>query len=134
MRTLLTLTAGLFLLGHGTTRAELPTLIPRKVLFDNPVKASPSLSPDGKKLAYLAPDTNNVLQVFVQTRGKDDAKQVTQDKKRGIRTFVWTYHPDTLAYMQDKDGDENYHIYLVDLKADKVTDLTPFKEVRSGIL
>lgn len=116
-----------------SSRAALPTLIPRKVLFDNPVKAGPSLSPDGKKLGYIAPDKNNVLQVFVQTLGKDDAKQVTSDKKRGIRAFSWLYRPDTLVYGQDKDGDENYHVYLVDLKTDKVTDLTPYDGVRAGI-
>src|SRR6267142_2038404 len=32
----------------GTARAELPPLIPRDILFGNPEKASPQLSPDGK--------------------------------------------------------------------------------------
>src|SRR5947199_9308753 len=88
-------------------QADLPPLIPRKVLFGNPVKASPRLSPDGKRLAYLAPDSKNVLQVWVQTIGKEDGKQVTRDKKRGIRTYHWTYAPDTLIYLQDNDGDAN---------------------------
>ena len=30
-------------------------LVPRSVLFGNPDKASPGLSPDGKQLAFLAP-------------------------------------------------------------------------------
>ncbi len=30
---------------------SLPTLIPREVLFGNPEKAQPRLSPDGKRLA-----------------------------------------------------------------------------------
>jgi dipeptidyl aminopeptidase/acylaminoacyl peptidase len=117
--------------GALPVRAELPTLIPRKVLFGNPVKTAPRISPDGKRLSYLAPDKNNVLQVWVQTVGKDDAKQVTNDKKRGIRIHSWTYRPDTLIYMQDKDGDENFHVYSVDVKNDKVTDLTPFDGVRA---
>lgn len=45
----------LLLLATGPARAELPPLIPRQVLFGNPVKASPLVSPDGKQLAYLAP-------------------------------------------------------------------------------
>ena len=113
-------------------RAELPALIPRKVLFGNPTKANPLLSPDGKRLAFLAPDKNDVLQVWVQTIGKDDAKQVTADKKRGIRIHLWTYAPDTLLYMQDNDGDENYHLYSVDLKENVVRDLTPFQGVRAA--
>jgi dipeptidyl aminopeptidase/acylaminoacyl peptidase len=112
-------------------RAELPPLIPRKVLFGNPVKAAPRISPDGKRLAYLAPDKNDVLQVWVQTVGKDDARQVTNDKKRGIRIHLWTYAPDTLLYMQDHEGDENFHVYSVQLKDNVVRDLTPFPEARA---
>jgi dipeptidyl aminopeptidase/acylaminoacyl peptidase len=123
-------TAAVFGLG-ASARAEQPPLIPRKVLFGNPVKASPQISPDGKRLAYLAPDENNVLQVWVQTVGGQDARKVTDDKKRGIRMYHWTYAPDTLIYSQDHEGDENYHIYAVDLKTDKVRDLTPFPNVRA---
>ena len=85
----------------------------RKVLFGNPVKFSPQISPDGKRLSYVAPDKNDVLQVWVQTLGQDDARQVTADKKRGIRIHAWTYAPDTLLYLQDNDGDENFHVYSV---------------------
>jgi dipeptidyl aminopeptidase/acylaminoacyl peptidase len=115
----------------ATARADLPPLIPRKVLFGNPVKTSPQIGPHGKRLAYLAPDEKNVLQVWVQTLGKDDARKVTADKKRGIRIFMWTYAPDTLIYLQDSDGDENYHVYSVDLAKDQVRDMTPFPKVRA---
>src|SRR3954465_13695981 len=71
------------------TRAELPPPIPRSVLFDNPEKTSPKLSPDGERLAWLAPDGRNVLQVWVKTVGKEDDAIVTADTKRGIRQYVW---------------------------------------------
>src|SRR5260370_31195463 len=67
--------------------AELPPLIPRAVLFGNPEKASPQISPDGKYLAYVAPDAKDVQQVWVRTIGKDDDRALTRDKKLGIRTF-----------------------------------------------
>ena len=42
--------------GRKTTPAGKDTgLVPRKVLFGNPDKASPKLSPDGKTVALLAP-------------------------------------------------------------------------------
>ena len=53
-------------------RADLPPLIPRTTLFGNPEKASPQLSPDGKYLAYLAPDKKDVLQLWVRTLGDKD--------------------------------------------------------------
>ena len=36
--------------------AEPPPLIPREVLFGNPEIIGVSLSPDGRRIAYLAPD------------------------------------------------------------------------------
>jgi dipeptidyl aminopeptidase/acylaminoacyl peptidase len=127
----LTSAVGALMISSVPVRAELPPLIPRKVLFGNPAKASPLISPDGKRVAFLAPDKNDVLQVWVQTAGKDDAKQVTADKKRGIRIHLWSYAPDVLLYLQDNDGDENYHVYSVDLKENLVRDLTPFQGVRA---
>ena len=112
-------------------QAEPPPLIPRKVIFGNPVKTSPEISPDGKYLSYLAPDEKNVLQVWVQTLGKDDARKVTADKKRGIRAHMWTHAPHILIYAQDNDGDENFHLYSVNLESNKVQDLTPFPNVRA---
>ena len=124
---------GLFLPAPAA-RAELPPLIPREVLFGNPVKASPQISPDGKRLSYVAPDKKNVLQVWVTALGKDDARQVTNDRKRGIRIHQWTYAPDTLLYLQDNDGDENFHLYSVNLADNVVRDLTPFQGVRAQLL
>ena len=117
-----------------STRAELPPLIPRDVLFGNPEKVSPKLSPDGKRLAYIAPDEKNVLQVWVQTVGKEDAKPITADKKRGIRQYFWAYDNQTLVYLQDADGDENFHLFGVDLSSGNVRDLTPYQGVKAEVV
>lgn len=113
------------------TWAELPPLIPREVLFGNPEKTSPTLSPDGKKLAYLAADNKNVLQVWVGDVGQNNAVPVTNDPKRGIRQYFWAYDSKHLMYLQDADGDENFHVYAVDVTTKKTRDLTPFKGVRA---
>src|SRR5262249_53393953 len=108
-----------------------PPLIPRKVLLGNPKQAAPQLSPDGKTLAYIAPDKNDALQVWVKPVSGGDAHMVTAEKKRDIHVFLWTYMPDVLAYLQDNDGDENYHIYAVNLANKNVRDMTPFQGVRA---
>ncbi|MFP4133511.1 MAG: alpha/beta fold hydrolase [Halothece sp.] len=113
------------------TKTQLPPLIPRSILFGNPKRARPRLSPDAKYMAYLAPDDQDVLQVWVRTIGETDDKQVTQDKKRGIRAYFWTYKPDQLIYLQDADGDENFHLYAVNLANNVVRDLTPFQGVKA---
>lgn len=117
-----------------TSRAELPPLIPRDVLFGNPERTSPKLSPDGKRMAWIAPDDKNVLQVWVQTVGQEDKKVVTADKKRGIRQYFWAYNNRTLVYLQDADGDENFHLFGVDLDNGTVRDLTAFQGVKAEIV
>jgi dipeptidyl aminopeptidase/acylaminoacyl peptidase len=112
-------------------RAKEAPLIPREILFGNPEKAGPQLSPDGKHIAYLAPDDKNVLQVWVRTLGKDDDQKITDDPKRGIRQYQWAFDNEHLLYMQDSDGDENFHVYAIALKDKKARDLTPHKGVRA---
>jgi len=104
-------------------------LIPRDVLFGNPDRASPHLSPDGRFLSFLAP-VNGVLNVWVgPADNPKDAKPVTADNKRGIRIYFWAYTNQHLLYLQDADGDENWRVYSVDLQSNKTTDLTPLKKV-----
>jgi dipeptidyl aminopeptidase/acylaminoacyl peptidase len=128
--------AAVLLVPSAPTRAaDAPAATPvisRTILFGNPERTSPKLSPDGKKLAWIAPDEKNVLQVWVKTVGQEDAKKVTADKKRGIRQYMWAQDDRTLLYMQDADGDENWHVYGVDLTTGNVRDYTPFQGVRAS--
>ncbi len=114
--------------------SQLPPLIPREVLFGNPDRTSPQLSPDGKQLAWIAPDTNNVLQVWVQTLGQQDTRVVTADKKRGIRIYAWAYNSRMLGYLQDADGDENFQVHGVDLQSGNVRNFTAIQGVRAEIV
>jgi dipeptidyl aminopeptidase/acylaminoacyl peptidase len=113
---------------------QLPPLIPREILFGNPTRARPQLSPDGQYLTYLAPDENNILQVWLRTVGQEDDQKLTDDKKRGIRMYFWTYSPQQLIYLQDSDGDENFHLYLVNIQSKTVRDLTPFQGVKAQVV
>ena len=133
MKGILLITNVLSLVMAGGVQGELPPLISRDLLFGNPERTSPALSPDGKRLAWLAPDTNNVLQVWVKTVGKDDDKIITADKKRGIRQYFWAKDNRNLLYLQDSDGDENFHAYGVDLASGNVRDYTPFQGVRAQV-
>jgi dipeptidyl aminopeptidase/acylaminoacyl peptidase len=117
----------------GTARAELPPLISRDVLFGNPERIEPKVSPDGKRLAWIAPDKSNVLQVWVKTIGQEDGRVVTADKRRGIRHYFWAHDDRTIIYLQDSDGDENFHLFGVDLTEGNIRDLTPFQGVRSTV-
>jgi hypothetical protein len=112
-------------------------LIPREVLFGNPERISPSLAPDGRRLAWIAP-TGGVLNVWVSPL--DDltaAAPVTADVDRGIRSFAWAHDGHTLLYVQDRGGDENWRLYAVDVDAaagGPTRDLTPFDGVQVQLL
>lgn len=110
-----------------------PVLISRETLFGNPEKAQARLSPDGKYISYLAP-VDGVLNVFVASTNEfDKAKAVTKDKKRGIRQHQWAYTSKHLLYVQDNDGDEDFHVYSVDLTSGAIKDLTPIEKIAATI-
>ena len=112
---------------------EIPSLIPRKLLFGNPDKASPQISPNGSHLSFLAP-VNGVLNIWVAPAGEPlAARPVTRDTGRGVRLYGWTYNGNQIAYLQDSDGDENWHIYTVDLNSDEIRDITPVEGVQAQI-
>ncbi len=110
-----------------------PDLIPRTTLFGNPERVAVQLSPDGKQLSWLAPK-DGVLNVWVAPVGKlDQARAVTSDTKRPIRRYQWAYSNRHILYHQDTGGDENYHVFRVDLGDGKTTDLTPYAGARAEV-
>jgi dipeptidyl aminopeptidase/acylaminoacyl peptidase len=108
-------------------------LIPRKILFGNPVKTSAQISPDGKRLAYLAP-VNNVLNVWVGAIGSEDYKPVTRDEDRGIRFYTWAKDNKHIIYIQDVDGNENWRLYATNLETLETRDLTPFENMQARVI
>jgi dipeptidyl aminopeptidase/acylaminoacyl peptidase len=122
-------------------------LIPRNVLFGNPERISPHISPDGSRLAWIAP-REGVLNVWVAPIGTsgvdwDDATVVTDDTDRGIRMFAWAKDGRHLLYLQDTGGDENWRLYDVDLETPAATggqtswtkrDLTPYEGIQARVI
>ena len=111
----------------------LPPLIPRTVLFGNPEKADPQVSPDGSHLAYLAP-LDGVLNVWVGDITGEDFRPITHDTDRGIRAYFWAHDAKHVLYLQDAGGDENWRLHKVALETGTVEDLTPFDSVQVQIV
>lgn len=114
---------------------EVP-LIPRKILFGTPDKASPRISPDGKHLAYLAKNKNAVLNIWVRdlTQPGSEDVQITFQEKRSILRFMWQYDNQHILYSQDQDGDENSHLYQTSIATKETKDLTPYQGVKASAI
>jgi dipeptidyl aminopeptidase/acylaminoacyl peptidase len=112
----------------------LPPLVPRAVLFGAPELASPQLSPDGSRIATLEPDEKRVLQLRVRTTGLSDVVQLTNEPTRSLRTFRWTEDGSALLFQQDLDGDERFHVFVLDLETKQPRDLTPWAGAKSELL
>lgn len=112
----------------------LPELISVEDLFSAPERTAATISPDGTRIAYLAPWKNR-LNVWVQDVDDDaTARCVTADETRSVYIYRWTDNPRWMLYMQDSGGDENWHVYRIDLENpdNPAVDLTPFPGTRAS--
>jgi dipeptidyl aminopeptidase/acylaminoacyl peptidase len=108
-------------------------LISRALLFGNPDRITVRISPDGSMMSFLAP-VNGVLNIWVGPAAQPErAKPVTNDTYRGIRSYYWALTNKHILFLQDRNGDENWRIYSVNLSSGMIKDLTPFEGVRAQI-
>lgn len=126
----LALASGLPACALAASQAE-AALIARAAIFGNPERAGAQVSPDGKYISFLAP-RDGVMNVWVVERGKPlaEARPLTSEKVRPIRIYYWAANGGDIIYSQDKDGDENFLLYAVNVASGTERKLTDFKGVR----
>jgi dipeptidyl aminopeptidase/acylaminoacyl peptidase len=108
-------------------------IIPRQVLFGNPARITPQVSPDGTMISFIAP-LDGVLNVWVAPAPSvEAAKPVTHDTRRGIRRYAWAYTSKHILYLEDEAGDENWRLSCVDVASGASKVLTPQKGVQAQI-
>ena len=108
-------------------------LIPRRVFFSNPDHIGVQISPDGRWLSYIAPH-EGVLNLWIAPFEKPhEGTLLTRDKGRGIRTYAWTHLENYLVYQQDKEGDENWIVYALNVGTKAFHALSPEKGVHATI-
>ena len=122
--------------------ASLPPLIDREVFFGDPEISGTQISPDGKWISFRKP-YNGVVNIWVKAIDApfDSARPITADTERPVGGYFWTEDSRYVLYVQDKGGDENYHVYAVDpagevnetTGAPDARDLTPIDGVRAFI-
>ena len=114
-----------------SVQAELPPLIPREILFGNAQRSRPQISPDGQQIAWLAPDKDGVMNVWIDSINGTKPKIATNENQRPIEWYCWAGDSKHILYLQDNAGDEINHLFTADLTNNNVRDLTPFRGVRA---
>ncbi len=109
------LTVVLFWLSTSVALAQQPELIDREIFFDDPEISGGQLSPDGQYISFLKPyeGTRNIWVKGVDDTF-EDARPITADTLRPIRGYFWSRDGQHVLYVQDKGGNENFHVYAVD--------------------
>jgi len=116
-------------------------LIDRELFFGDPEYSGAQISPDGEWISFLKP-YNEVRNIWV--KGVDEpfeaARPVTADS-RPVMAYFWSWDGEYILYVQDKNGDENFHVWAVDPEGEAeaatgvppARDLTPVEGVRARI-
>ncbi|MFC8046152.1 alpha/beta fold hydrolase [Nocardia sp. NPDC057353] len=98
--------------------------------FGSPAFTAPVISPDGARIAYLAPRKNR-MNIWVLDVAGGEPRCVTADETRNVQNVFWSLDSRWLLYAQDEGGNEQWHIFRADPDdpAAPAVDLTPFPGV-----
>jgi dipeptidyl aminopeptidase/acylaminoacyl peptidase len=143
MRSIRLLVPALLVLGVPIpAAAQQPPLIDRELFFGDPEISGAQISPDGRFISFRKP-YRGVMNIWVKRTPEpfEAAKPMTADTTRPVPGYFWSQDSRYLLYVQDKGGNENYHIYAVDpaASADPATgvpparDLTPYGAIQARI-
>lgn len=119
---------------------KLPPIIDREIFFGNPEIAGGQISPDGSHISFLK-DYRGKMNIWVKGIDEpfEDARPLSADTIRSVRGYGWSEDGRYVVYVQDKGGDENFHLYIIDPDGaiDPATgvpaarDLTPIDGIRA---
>ena len=101
--------------------------------FAKPKARSFKFSPNGKYLSYIEKDKNNKGHVYVKEIKTDKVTRVIEEKEELIRGYGWANN-ERLAYIMDKGGNENYHLFAANIDGTDQKELTPYDGVKVDIL
>jgi dipeptidyl aminopeptidase/acylaminoacyl peptidase len=117
-------------------------LIDRDVFFGDPKISGAQISPDGKWISFRQP-YRDVMNIWVKKADEpfDAAKPMTADTERPVTGYFWSEDSRYLLYVQDKGGNENFHVFAVDPAAEPeketgvppARNLTDYDDVRAMI-
>ena len=104
-----------------------------KNYFQKPKQSSFKFSPNGLYLSYREKDEKSKSHVYIKNTETNKIIRVIVEDKDLVRGYGWANN-NRLIYVKDKGGNENYHLFAVDLDGKNQKELTPYKNVKVSIL
>jgi dipeptidyl aminopeptidase/acylaminoacyl peptidase len=122
--------------------AQLPPLIDRELFFGDPEILGAGISPNGEFISFRKQHLG-VMNIWVKQTDEpfEAARPMTADTTRPVRGYFWSQDSRYLLYVQDKGGNENFHVYAVNPRDEAepgtgvppALDLTPYGEIQARI-
>ncbi len=99
-------------------------LIPRKLLFGNPERMAPRISPDGAWIGWIAP-RDGILNIWIAPASDLAAARPLTASARPLYGFDWAYDGRHILYTDDTNGNENRRVWAVTRDTAEARRLTP---------
>ena len=125
-----------------STEAELKALAAKetgtykysvKDYFAKPNSSDFQLSPKGTYMSYREKDDKLKNHVYVKNIQTGEVKRVITEGDELIRGYGWA-NDNRLIYIMDKGGNEDYHLFAVNIDGTNPKELTPYDGVKVNIL
>ena len=74
-----------------------------------------------------------MMNVYIKPIESDEETRITNATERSLYGYFWL-NDSRLAYVKDEGGDENVHIFAIDIDGQNEIDLTPYKNIKAGLM
>ncbi len=101
--------------------------------FAKPASSSFKLSPKGTYMSYREKDDQLKNHVYVKNVKSNEVKRVIVEGEELVRGYGWA-NDHRLIYVMDKGGNEEYHLFAIDVDGTNEKELTPYEGVKVNIL
>lgn len=121
-KNILTAVLGLFFLVSCGNDLEKAPRISTEDFFRNPEQTNFQLSPCGDYFTYLKP-VNKRMNIFIENLKDSSTSQLT-NSEFDIISYFWA-NSNKILYLVDETGGENYKLFSINLKENRVEDISP---------
>ncbi len=101
--------------------------------FKTPEAYSFKLSPDGTYIAYMKRRSSGERDLYLKETATQKETLLMKQGEDLIRGYAWA-NDTRILYLQDKGGNENHHLFGVDIDGKNSKELTPFEGVKVNII